>query len=325
MEYQVNLQSEGSAVSPLTSTMFSDGTAVDQYSAAVPASKVILGPPYFGMDWPTTDGTLTAQATGPATSLSFGQIVSSGHPIYWDPTTDTAWTSYEVGTQWHETFFEDPTSLYDAAQLAATNDLAGVGIWALGMDGNDPSMLSALLGFSPAVKDGAVGPQVTSQSAPAASPTSTSSTTTTGVPSIASFVVATTGVPPTTSSDPATTVPPSTVPSSTSTTSTTTTSQPAPAYQYSGDWNGEKVTLTLWSSGAPPAAGAPTGQLTGFSTNDPSVSCLMASPNLNVQPVVGQPNEYLMVATEPSDCVSAVFSFHCDGVEKVTVTEGWIR
>ena len=85
--------------------------------------------------------------------------MSSGHPVYWDPTTDTAWTSYEVGTQWHETFFEDPTSLYDAAQLAAANDLAGVGIWALGMDGNGPSMLSALLGFSPAVKDGGVGPR----------------------------------------------------------------------------------------------------------------------------------------------------------------------
>ena len=44
MEYQLNLQSEGSAMSPLTSTMFSDRTAVDQYLAAVPASKVLLGP-----------------------------------------------------------------------------------------------------------------------------------------------------------------------------------------------------------------------------------------------------------------------------------------
>ncbi len=48
MEYQLNLQSGGSAESPLTSTMFSDRTAVDQYLAAVPASKVLLGLPYFG-------------------------------------------------------------------------------------------------------------------------------------------------------------------------------------------------------------------------------------------------------------------------------------
>ena len=309
MEYQPNLQSEGSAMSPLTSTMFSDRTAVDQYLAAVPASKVLLGLPYFGIDWPTTDGTLTAQATGPATPLSYGQIMSSGHPVYWDPTTDTAWTSYEVGTQWHETFFEDPTSLYDAAQLATTNDLAGVGIWALGMDRNDPSMLSALLGFSPVVKDGGVGPQVTSQSA-AAESTSTSSTTTIGVL-------------PTPSSDPATTMPPSSIPSTTSTTpsttsttpsttstaSTTTTSQPIPAYHYSGDWNGQTVSLALWSTGTPPEAEAPIGRLSGYSTNDPTTSCLMTGPNLNVEPVVGQSTEYLVVATEPGDCVNAVFTF----------------
>ncbi len=35
----------------------------------------------------------------------------------------------------------------------------------------------------------------------------------------------------------------------------------------------------------------------------------MIGPNLNVEPVVGQPNEYLVVATEPSDCVNSVFTF----------------
>ena len=303
MEYELNLQSGGSVESPLTSTMFSDQTAVDQYVAAVPASKVLLGLPYFGIDWPTTDGTLTAQATGPATQLSYGQIVSGGHPHYWDPTTDTGWTSYQVGTQWHESFFEDPTSLYDAAQLAANHNLAGVGIWALGMDGNDPSMLSALLGFSPAVKDGDVGPQVTSQSSPVVSTTSTSSTGTTGDPSTTSDP--TTGAPSTTSSVPAATVPPST----TSTMSTTATSQTTLTHQYSGDWNGKIVELTLWSNGVPPTANAPVGQLTGYSTNDPTTSCLMTGPNLNVEPVVLQPNEYLVVATEPGDCVNAVFTF----------------
>jgi hypothetical protein len=186
MEYQLNLQANSSAVSPLTSGMFSDTTAVDQYAASVPTSKVILGLPYFGIDWPTTDGTLTAQATGPATTPSYGQIVSSGHPIYWDQTTDTAWTSYQVGTQWHETFFEDPTSLYEAAQLAESSNLAGVGIWALGMDGNDPNMLSALLGFSPAVKDSMAGPAATSQSTPSTTTPSISSSSSTSTTSTSS-------------------------------------------------------------------------------------------------------------------------------------------
>ncbi len=288
MEYQLKLQSGGSAVSPLTNTMFSDSTAVDQHLAAVPGSKVLLGLPYFGIDWPTTGGTLTAQATGPATPLSYGQIVSSDHPVYWNPTTDTAWTSYELGAQRHETFFEDPTSLYDAARLATGIDLAGLGIWTLGMDGKDSSMLSAFLGFSPAAKDGVPGPEVTSQSAPAASTTSTSSTTTTGISSTASSIAASAEGPSTTSSDSATTMPAGTVPSTTSITTTSTASQPAPAYRYSGDWKGQTVSLALWPTGTSPEAGAPVRQLTGYSTNEPTVSCLTTGPKLNVEPVVGQ-------------------------------------
>ena len=69
------------------------------------------------------------------------------------------------------------------------------------------------------------------------------------------------------------------------------------------------VDLTLWSNGVPPTSNAPVGQLTGFSTNDPTTSCLMTGPNLNVEPVVLQPNEYLVVATEPGDCVMQIFTF----------------
>jgi hypothetical protein len=307
MEYQLNLQSDGSAVSPLTSTMFSDRVAVDQYLSAVPASKILLGLPYFGIDWPTTDGTLTAQATGPATELSYGQVMSSGHPHYWDPATDTAWTSYEVGTQWHETFFEDPTSLYDAAQLAAANNLAGVGIWALGMDGNDPSLLSALLGFSPAVKDGDVGPQVTSQSAEASSTTTPSSTTATGIPATTS--VPTSDLPPSTTSSVSVTTAPARSAQGTTTTASTTTSTSQPTPVYMGDWNGQLVKLTLIPQGTSPDAGTSVGQLTGFTTNDPTTSCLTSGPNLNVEPVAGHTDEFLVVAAEPGDCVNAVFTF----------------
>jgi hypothetical protein len=207
MTYQLNLQSPGSTDSPLTSSMFSEKTAIDQYVAAVPAAKVILGMPFFGTDWPTSDGTLTAQATGPATTVTYGQVMASGHPIYWDATTQTAWTSYQNGTQWHESFFEVPSSLYDATKLAAASGLGGMGIWALGMDGNDPALLSALRGFSPAVKNYSTGPLTTSTS-------STSSTTSTSTSSTTSTSTSTTdsGSPSTTSTStltPTTTVEPS--------------------------------------------------------------------------------------------------------------------
>ena len=304
MQYQLNLNASSSANSPLTSSMFSDQTTIDQYLAAVPASKIILGLPYFGIDWPTTDGTLTARAAGPATTPSDAQIVSSGHPVYWDPTTSTAWTSYQVGTQWHETFFEDPTSLYDVAQAASSSDLAGLGIWALGMDGNNPSMLSALLGFAPAVKDSGVGPSTTTQ--PASTSTSTTTSSTSSPTSTTSST--TTSAPPTTITSETTSTAPSST-STSSTSSTTTTSQPAPSYQYSGDRSGQNVTLTPWSGSAPPETSATIGQLTGFATNSPTMACLMNESDLNVEPVPGHSNEYLVVATTPADCVNADFTF----------------
>jgi GH18 family chitinase len=166
MAYDMNSKTTPSATSPLVGGgSYSDTEALQQFTAVVPASKVILGVPYYGYDWPTTDGTSAAQATGPESPLSDGVIAASGHPTYWDPTTQTAWTSYQVGTQWHETYFDNPTSLALKAQLANLFHIGGVGIWALGMDGNNPAMLAALLGNSPAVKDYEVGPTVTSSSA----------------------------------------------------------------------------------------------------------------------------------------------------------------
>jgi hypothetical protein len=295
MAYQLNLQSSGSPTSPLTSTMLSDKTTIDQYAAVVPAAKVILGMPYFGIDWPTTNGTLTAQASGPSTDVSYGQIASSGHPLYWDDTTDTAWTSYQVGNQWHETFFEDPASLYDAAQLARASDLGGLGVWALGMDDNDPSLLAALLGFAPGVNDEPVGPSATSQSDPAQSGPASSSTSSPGPKPIG-----------TTSS----TVPRSST--STTTTPVTTTTSTAPQnFDYTGTWQGQSVTLSpIPAAQAPPAPTGPgAGHLTGFATNDPSDSCAASEAFLQVWPMSTSSNQYLVLAQTPGDCIDAEFTF----------------
>jgi hypothetical protein len=158
MAYDMNSRTQPSATSPLFGPAFTDATALEQYLKVVPPSKVILGLPYYGYDWPTADGTPTSAATGPESPLSDATIGAAGHPTYWDPVTDTPWTAYQVGTQWHRTYFDDPTSLALKAQLANYFHIAGVGIWALGMDGNDPAMLAALLGNAPVTKDTLTGP-----------------------------------------------------------------------------------------------------------------------------------------------------------------------
>ncbi len=149
MAYDMNDPSTPSPTAPLTGAGFTDLDAVQQYSAVVSPSKVILGVPYYGYDWPTAGPGLGDPATGPPTPMSYAQITATGGHVYWDPTTQTAWTSYQVGTQWHQTFFDDPTSLGLKAQLADTYHIAGLGIWALGMEGNAPAMQGGTPGQRP--------------------------------------------------------------------------------------------------------------------------------------------------------------------------------
>ena len=165
MDYELNLAGTASAASPLTSSMFSSQTTLAQYDAAVPASKVILGIPFFGIDWPTNNGTLGATATGGAADIPDSQAAANG-PEYWDPVTDTAWTSYQAGGQWHESYYEGENGLYDVSQLVTKDGARGVGIWALGMENDDAQMIAALDGISPGAPPG-TGPQSTSSSAPA--------------------------------------------------------------------------------------------------------------------------------------------------------------
>jgi di-N-acetylchitobiase len=157
MAYDMNNKKTPSATAPLIGAGFTDVEAVQQYTAVVAPSKVILGVPYYGYDWPTA-GPGLGDPAGPATPLDYAQISAIGGHIYWDPTTQTPWTSYQVGTQWHQTFFDNPTSLALKAQWANANHIAGLGIWAMGMEGSAPAMQAALQGGAPPVKGLPPGP-----------------------------------------------------------------------------------------------------------------------------------------------------------------------
>jgi hypothetical protein len=305
MSYSLNLAAPPSADSALTSQMFSDQTAVREYLAVVPPSKVILGLPYFGYDWPTNGNGPNAAAVGGATTVAAGQIEARGGPLYWDATTDTAWTSYQVGSQWHESFFDDATSLYMAAQLAASNQLAGDGIWALGMDGNDPSMLAAVDGHAPAVKDLPTGPAPS----PAAAPTTTTVTLPpSGVPAPAS----TGGPSPSPAPATTTTLPnPLSVPTTGAGPSPTTSTTTPVSYSYGGSFNGTSVHLTAlgWPGLTNATDPQLLGQLTGFATTDPAYACLIAASGLEVEAFGNHPGLDVVVATQPTDCVNAEFFF----------------
>ncbi len=138
-----------------------DAAYVAQYVSEVGASKVILGLPLFGYDEPTKGPALGERPTGPAAPVTYAQALASG-PTYWDAATDTAWTSYQSGGQWHQVFFDNANTIEAKVQLASKSGLLGVGVWALGMEGTDNSMLGLLDGGSASLRTPPAGPTTSS-------------------------------------------------------------------------------------------------------------------------------------------------------------------
>ena len=156
------------SIDPLTSTLINyDLTdVVNAFLAQAPASKIILGLPFYGEAWST--GTATTGNVPPANPTTYGQpaevyystaatlaaknpgttTCQAGWPQpcvlgkFYDPVEQTAWTAYYGnygGTQnsWRELYFDDSQAL--GVKLTAIDgwNLRGAGIWALGYDNNN--------------------------------------------------------------------------------------------------------------------------------------------------------------------------------------------
>ena len=111
------------------------------------ARKVILGVPYFGYDWPiafTGPGAAVrtpVSKNGGAWSVGYAGVVDflKKHPsvkVQWDPTAASPYFTYHDTK--HKTdrqaWYENARSIGAKYALAKAAGVAGVGIWALGMD-----------------------------------------------------------------------------------------------------------------------------------------------------------------------------------------------
>jgi spore germination protein YaaH len=149
------------SIDPLVSPSVYDLTnAVDAFRAQAPASKIILGLPWYGHAWstwgrndlnaPPADPTIYGRpASVPySTAAGLAAMTDSTHlgKLY-DTHEQTAWTAYlgnyttdgvQMGQlSWRELYFDDAQAL--SAKLDAIDgwNLRGAGIWALGYDNNN--------------------------------------------------------------------------------------------------------------------------------------------------------------------------------------------
>jgi spore germination protein YaaH len=149
------------SIDPLTSTLttYSLTKVVNTFISQVPASKVILGLPWYGHAWSTgtNNAVYAPTANGstygnPASGITYSSALdiaaahltdpTPGNGLQYDTAEQTAWTAY-YGTfggtspTWRELYFDDARAL--SARIDAIDGwgLRGLGIWALGYDNNN--------------------------------------------------------------------------------------------------------------------------------------------------------------------------------------------
>jgi hypothetical protein len=154
MGYDMDDSQVASAGAPLTGWDPDDAMALAGYVYAGLGSKTVLGLPFYGYDFPVVGSQPGAATTGTAVAVTYSAVVTSiqvnKHVPVWDPATETPYTVFRRDRQWHQTWFEDPTSIALKVALASAFNIGGVGAWELGMVPGQPQMLTVLdAGSSP--------------------------------------------------------------------------------------------------------------------------------------------------------------------------------
>ncbi|HYO42245.1 MAG TPA: glycosyl hydrolase family 18 protein [Candidatus Limnocylindrales bacterium] len=158
-DYRTSGSGTAGSIDPLSGPKYDLADTVRAYTARIPASRVILGLPWYGRAWSTeTDdarsATLPGAKYGYSTAVNYGTVTGlvEKHGRRWDPAEQSPYvayrrenctSSYGCVTSWRQVYYDDFGSL--KARLGMVNDygLRGAGVWALGYDGGHPELYRA--------------------------------------------------------------------------------------------------------------------------------------------------------------------------------------
>ncbi|MEI7744201.1 MAG: glycosyl hydrolase family 18 protein, partial [Chloroflexota bacterium] len=158
-DYRTGSASTAGSTDPLTGTGYDLTDTVRAYTARVPASKVVLGLPWYGRAWSTvSEGVRSSNQSGLkygySTAVNYENVVGlvAQYGRRWDAAEQSPYvayrrqnctTTYGCVTSWRQLYYDDAVST--RLRLAMVNDygLRGAGIWALGDDGGHPELYRA--------------------------------------------------------------------------------------------------------------------------------------------------------------------------------------
>lgn len=146
--YWWNGSSTAGPVSPLAGSNYNVTRTVDEYlqQTGYAADRIILGLPYYGIEWQTTSDQVGAGTTSYGEARTY-QIAVQNAQTYgrrWHDGYKNPWYAYFQNNNWHQCWYDDSLSLSYKYQLALAKQLAGIGIWALGYDGPRPELWGAI-------------------------------------------------------------------------------------------------------------------------------------------------------------------------------------
>ena len=160
-DYRSSSSSPVGSIAPIGGPTYDIRDTIRNYVARVPASKVILGVPYYGRAWSTsTSGAPREEHLGHEVRvLGDGDLRQrratsrSSTARRYDPVEGVAWTvyrrenctpTYGCVKPWRQLYFDDAKALKAKYDLVNQYGLRGAGIWALGYDGTRPELYAAI-------------------------------------------------------------------------------------------------------------------------------------------------------------------------------------
>lgn len=123
---------------------------IAHYTALVPPERravIVFGVPYYGREWPTASSSMHSATTGNGASRTYAvarRATDGERTRLWDPDSQNAWYVFQSGGAWRHTWYDDEESLAAKYQLVLEQEIGGIGMWALGYDGEFDELWNVL-------------------------------------------------------------------------------------------------------------------------------------------------------------------------------------
>src|SRR5438105_1327355 len=152
-----NMPGQAGPTAPYTGWTYNDSLSVSQYLTKAPASKIILGVPWYGYKFTTSSNARYApESSSVAESYSkMRDYLNCAPPTtYWDATAREPWGFWKSPSsgdpcgdnlgKWQQIYWDDTGALANKYALVNSSGIRGMGIWALGYDGGAPELWGEL-------------------------------------------------------------------------------------------------------------------------------------------------------------------------------------